>query len=589
MKKITLLIFLLFNFSIYGAYADTDPLKNIYTQLQAADKANHPEFPMQDVTYSLTTGNKLYDNFLSVYPGTAAWGMAAARFPMYGFDTDPNTGDADFGLPHCSSDSDCMSNAKCLHLTAFDNSSTPSSVKMCTGMADRNLSGIYDLVISAHHFVDITTLEHFPDNRFKATLRNALTTLAKSGKPITVRLLDGIYAAPTEQQSSTINTQQEYNALINTTKGELEDLTRDVGKVPNEQLTVYIAGMRSCSGPLGTTCASKAASKYMGFSWNHSKLIDVDGISVMDGGVNMFATNYLQQDPVFDLMAEVSGPAAEKTLGFTNMLWDFVNKYMRSYPQDVIEFQYQHGNITSNVPAPKLQQTANIPPPGKVEVLNIGRTGGGILPNGVRKNASDLAFYLLLSSAQKTMYIAQQSLNGSLNTWPFDQLKNASGETIAHTNLLSAIANLLVKKNGQVYIVTSPTDTLKVPLELGYESLATKEQIWDKIKAEAMAISPSSVGKLCGHLHIANIQFNDNDIQWPDTNKQIFDHYKFMMVDDHLFYFGSQNFYPSGLQNYGYIVDDPSGAASTTMKNSLWNPLWGYSKHNEYQSPDCKS
>ena len=565
--------------TLYAYNSQGDVLKDIYTKLQAAD-VSPPS--LQDITYSLTYGNTLYDNFLSVYPGVSAWGMPVSKFPMYGFDT--KNGDSDFGLPHCNSDSDCQPNAKCLHLSAFNNALTPSTVKMCTGLADRNLSGIYDLVSKANNFVDITTLEHFPDNRFKATLRNALTALAKTGKPITVRILDGIYSPiPTETQKDDVSTYQNYQALIRTTEGELKDLTRDVQKIPNEQLTVYIAGMRTCSGVTGTTCASKAANSYMGFSWNHSKLIDVDGSSVMDGGVNMFATDYLQEDPVFDLMAKISGPAAQKTLGFTNMLWSYVNKNMSSYPQDIIEFQFKQGTITKSVPATLLSSPPQ-PGTGTAEILGIGRTGGGILPNGERKNASDLAFYLLLSSAQKTIYIAQQSLNGSLDTWPFDQLKN-NGKPIPHTNLISAIARLLIK-GGDVFIVTSPPATVKVPLELGYESLATKEQIWDKIKTEVSEISPNANINLCEHLHIANVQFNDNDTSWGD-GKKIFDHYKFIMVDSNLFYFGSQNFYPSGLQNYGYIVNNET--AANTVKNDLWEPLWKYSSHNQYHSHECSN
>jgi phosphatidylserine/phosphatidylglycerophosphate/cardiolipin synthase-like enzyme len=51
------------------------------------------------------------------------------------------------------------------------------------------------------------------------------------------------------------------------------------------------------------------------------------------------------------------------------------------------------------------------------------------------------------------------------------------------------------------------------------------------------------------HLHLAYISYN----HIINTNAR--SHNKFWIVDDKVFYFGSHNFYPTSLQQFGIIVD----------------------------------
>ena len=52
-------------------------------------------------------------------------------------------------------------------------------------------------------------------------------------------------------------------------------------------------------------------------------------------------------------------------------------------------------------------------------------------------------------------------------------------------------------------------------------------------------------------------------------------HAKLVMVDDVAFHVGSQNLYPAGLTEYGFIVDDAAAAAA--LDASYWQPLWANS------------
>ena len=67
-------------------------------------------------------------------------------------------------------------------------------------------------------------------------------------------------------------------------------------------------------------------------------------------------------------------------------------------------------------------------------------------------------------------------------------------------------------------------------------------------------------------LHLGSIDFNQSN------DGSIKNHNKFWMVDDHIFYFGSHNIYPSALQQYGVIVD--SSEAADKVNNNFWNPMW---------------
>ncbi|RNC76859.1 PLD-like domain protein [Piscirickettsiaceae bacterium NZ-RLO2] len=457
---------------------------------------------------------------------------------------------------------------------------------MCSGYADKQLDYIYSAIIKAQHFVDITTLEHLPDSKFRSTIRNALTFLATTGRKITVRILDGLYEPIPTVTEKNEQIAQQYLPSSHTTSAFLVNLIRDLKNIPSSNVDIYVAGMRSQSGTANTNLSRgkyDSLKGYMSFSWNHSKIIDVDGTHVITGGVNMFSKDYLTKKPAFDLMIEIKGPAANKTLGFTNLLWNFVRNN-KNDPLHVIEYSaskpHHYRVVKSDIPSNLIGDNTS---PGNIKVLSIGRTGCGLYAPGIAQqhNTSDYAFYDLLSKAQRTIYIAQQSLKASFNIWPLNTTNRP------HTNLMSALASLLVNK-GNVYIVTSPYNT-SIPLELGYESLATPKEMWDKVENEAIAmytkIPKSTIDHaLCGKLHIATIRFNQYDTTWPDGSK-IYDHYKFMMVDSHIFYLGSQNFYPSGLQNYGYIIDDRGTA--DVIKDDFWNKLWSYSSSSEYKPSQC--
>ena len=157
---------------------------------------------------------------------------------------------------------------------------------------------MYDMITRAHAFVDVTSLDS-PDTvgwydiddswltgwgtqlghgyQFTAAFRDALTFLANAGRSVTVKLLFG--SVPLSNEN---------------TRHILETLTRDM-PTSGHGVTVHVGTYRVWAD-----------------SWNHGKIIAVDGQYLLQGGSNYYAFDYLMEDPVMD--GPHPPPAAPNTL-----------------------------------------------------------------------------------------------------------------------------------------------------------------------------------------------------------------------------------------------------------------------------------
>src|SRR5262249_21219707 len=136
-----------------------------------------------------------------------------------------------------------------------------------------------------------------PDYRFLAALRNGITTLARSHRTVTIRVLVGQYPP----------------AGVDA-KAFLGELVRDARNVHGAHLAVYAAAMRSCTG--SPACGT--------FSWHHAKIVGIDGMTAMVGGHNMWTQDYLLDQPVNDISMTIHGGAAHDADVFADALWHFV-------------------------------------------------------------------------------------------------------------------------------------------------------------------------------------------------------------------------------------------------------------------------
>ena len=246
---------------------------------------------------------------------------------------------------------------------------------------------IRDLVAGAQRRVDITLLAPPPDTRFLDGLRDALATLAERGRPIKVRILIGYYPG----------------AEVDT-GAFLKALTSGLETQPKAHLSISVAAMRSCV--VFEDCDS--------YSWNHAKIVSVDGVDALVGGHNMWSADYLVDDPVHDLSMRVHGPAAASAARYADRLWEYVCANLDRKPSVSVS------NFVSGVSAPGTGCLPSAPAPappatrasGGVPILAVGRMGAGITKDFA--NQSELARDLVLGAAQRDIRIAQQDLGFAL-------------------------------------------------------------------------------------------------------------------------------------------------------------------------------
>jgi phosphatidylserine/phosphatidylglycerophosphate/cardiolipin synthase-like enzyme len=526
---------------------DVDSPTPLLDQLQAELAKSDRPGRYKGVTYDLTYGNRLATDWIVQTPNS--WGKRAAD--LKSFPLDCKNCEPDALLPSCSSDADC-DGGTCGTIWPAAGSKTRRQV--CFGHSDAIVNRIYDLIAGARSSVDVTLLQPAPDTRFLGTLRAAFGALARSGRSVSIRVLVGQYPPS--------NTD---------TRDFLEKVGADVKDVPGAHVRLSVAAMRSCTS--FDDCDS--------FSWNHSKIISVDGREALVGGHNLYSRDYLVDDPVSDLSMRISGPAAASASGFVDALWQYVCTNISQSKSISLS------GFPDNSCPPSVVRASAAASKGGVLIMAVGRFGAGITKDFA--NHSDLARDLMLGAAKHDIKIVQQDLGFNF----------ARGDTLFPESNLERIVTFLMRGKGDVYIVLSNQGSHGpdggayfngVPLT------ALAHRLRDMVVARIEARDPQSryavrTGPdpanaiLCDHVHLAPFRFGPDD-KWSD-HATFGTHAKFWMIDDRAFYIGSDNMYPVNLQEYGYIVDDRKAAGE--LLDAYWKPLWQWSQRAAVSGPEVKN
>ena len=206
-------------------------------------------------------------------------------------------------------------------------------------------------------------------------------------------------------------------------------------------------------------------------------------------------------------------------------------------------------------------------------MLALGRLASGIADDFA--DQSQLARTLSFGAAQKTIRMVQQdiafALPGVLGiSWPDSDMRR----------MLDLLA-----KGGDVFLVLS-NEGAKSPVG-GYSNGIPIERVADYFRALMRRYHEMKEDELaallCAHLHLAPLRFGP-DASWPQ-DRAIGVHAKFWMVDDRLFYIGSENLYPVDLQEFGYELEDPTAAAE--MRRDYWDRLWRWSSRAAISGSDA--
>jgi phosphatidylserine/phosphatidylglycerophosphate/cardiolipin synthase-like enzyme len=510
-------------------------LEQVRRELAKSD----PDGAFAGATYDLTRGNRLTADWLVQSP--SRWGRRADDLPFYPLDCKGCA--PDVRLPICNSDADCGNGGACRPI--WSPAAGGARRKVCVGHSDALLLPMHDLVGSAQRFVDIATLQPVPDKRFLAALRAGLTKLAASGRPVTVRLLVGQYP-PAGVDAAAL----------------LASLVSDVRDMPGSRLSVAVAAMRSCT--VAEDCKS--------FSWPHAKFIAVDGREALVGGHNLWSADYLVDNPVHDLSMLVKGPASASASRFADRLWRFVCANLsRKESVQLATFPGGEGTRCPDALVPQSRDAGS----GQ-EMLAVARLGAGITTEFA--NQGDLARDLLFAAARSTVRISQQDLG----------FKLGRASTLFPESTIERLLDFIEQRDGHVYIVLSNPGSIGnsgsfydngvtlLDLARHLRSVMMRRQdARDRTARYAVRKGPDAINALlCSHVHLAPLRFGP-DPSWPG-GKAIANHAKLWMVDDRVFYIGSDNMYPVNLQEFGYILDDRKAAAE--LLDSYWTPLWQWSQ-----------
>jgi phosphatidylserine/phosphatidylglycerophosphate/cardiolipin synthase-like enzyme len=326
--------------------------------------------------------------------------------------------------------------------------------------------------------------------------------------------------------------------------------------------------MRSCGGDI--FCRS--------LSWNHAKIVAVDGKTAVVGGHNMWSQDYLIDQPVHDISMQLQGSAAIDAHHYADELWRYVCDH--DDPISAVSmYMYRSGSaeIASGC-LPKMQLPSR-PSAGTsgVPVLATARLGSGISSDFA--NQDDLARDLIFGAARHDILVAQQDV-AFLMPGVLDPL---------YPELtLGAWADFMLAGRGDVFLVISSDGALgrsKSTYSNGVTLAAVAEKMLKVAQSRSSLSQAALIDLLCSHFYLAPFRFGP-DAAWPPKNP-IGNHGKFWMVDDRYFYLGSDNLYPVDLQEFGYILDDRAAAAE--LRRTYWDPLWRWSRKAAISGADAPS
>jgi phosphatidylserine/phosphatidylglycerophosphate/cardiolipin synthase-like enzyme len=503
----------------------------------------------QNKTWGISQDNTLDPQWLMATPANI-WGKTYAEFPQAvkctSTDTDATCNRA-FNRKRCSVDSECGAHGMCRWVDATVSAPGEQAQKLCVEHSWELWNNMYKTMVSAERYVDVTALKKI-SGPFEVAARNAVGVLSRKSNPPVVRFLLG-------DSIQSLRSPCSYGVNLDTLLGSA------TAKASGSTIQVHAASMR-----------------FAATSWNHSKIVAVDGREVLSGGHNTWEHSYLGDNPVFDVSMRVRGSAAANAHRYVNALWEQTWALRQSYgPCAGAQVKvYANGTIqTATSAPPAFNDTHKVPNlGGSTPVLAVGRLSS--FAEGGRANQSDAAILALLRQARQEVYMSLQDL-GPPNIpiysvwagWPkqvFAEIGNALRRGVTVRIVLSNPGATY----GHSYDWT-PNEVLRSMYDILW---------WD------FPSSPELKKALCKQLHLATLRYSATQDEYPfsDVNgageetgrKGIPNHAKSILVDNKLFFISSQNLYTSNLAEFGYIVEDATLAAN--YYGSYWQPLWQYSQ-----------
>ncbi|GHB52677.1 hypothetical protein GCM10010347_23250 [Streptomyces cirratus] len=428
----------------------------------------------------------------------------------------------------------------------------------------RLLAKITENVSRATGTVDLSTLAPFPDGAFQNALVAGLKASAARGNKLKVRILVG--AAPV------------YHLNV----------------LPSKYRDDLVAKLGPDARAIDLNVASMTTSK-TAFSWNHSKILVVDGRSVISGGINSWKGDYLETaHPVADIDLALTGPAAASAGSYLDELWSWTCRNKANIAS--VWFASSNGAACTPTLAGNTAPASPPAEPGTVPVIAVGGLGVGIELNdpasafrpalpaaadtkcgvGLHDNTNadrdyetvnpqESALRTLISSATRHIEISQQDLNATCPPLPRYDIR-----------VYDALAAKMAAGVKVRIVVSDPANRGAVGSG-GYSQIKSLSEVSDTLRDRLALLTGdqrTAGAAMCSNLQLATFRAAQNPT-WADGHPYA-QHHKLVSVDGSAFYLGSKNLYPAWLQDFGYVVEDPTAARQ--LDAQLLAPQWQYSK-----------
>ncbi|HJQ39396.1 MAG TPA: hypothetical protein VKB93_19820, partial [Thermoanaerobaculia bacterium] len=413
------------------------------------------------------------------------------------------------------------------------------------------IDALYSIVASAQGSVDILSLAAFPDGEFHEAIKNALAALARTGRTVTVRMAFGQFGLAANQAT-------------------LEYLKKVTAGVPSgAKLKVYVAQVVPKAVPNA-------------YSWNHAKIVAADGAVALVGGHNWWSAPYLDKNrPIFDLSMKVEGPAAASAQKFANRLWEFIAANNKHIGESWKTFSNHYDAATGTYGQDAAGQVSipAVTGMGDVPILAVADPGYG-LPAFDSLQASRRAMLYFFRNAKRSIYLSQQDLVSN----------KFLGDPNTIKEVFTELAKFVVQRGGMLGIVISDryaTDVGGVPYSEGFDAKDILEWLERWAVEAGIPRGEALEDALQQRVFVGTMRFHHAESGWPGaTPLPIGNHAKFWMVDERVFYVGSDNLYPythkaipngisAALQEYGYVVDHAPSAAH--LVRTYWRPVVEFS------------
>lgn len=399
--------------------------------------------------------------------------------------------------------------------------------------SQRLIDGMTDVMGGTSEFLDIASLEPFASGRFEELLTAGLPALARSGNRLTVRILFGSHLLSPESN------------------GSLEAfLGRITARIP-----AATPGFRVVVGRMATAIQGTAP------SWNHAKIMASDGRRAVVGGHNLWSADYFGFAPVHDLSAWITGPGAAEAHRFLDRLWAWMELNASTPSPDASSFSvgWESGRrVPGMLPGMSPQGAAHS---AGTSALFLARLGSGVVPDPRLANA-----------VMRVPSDAFRRATRSIRLSQMDLAFGYQGKSYWAPEILQSLADALTHADRRVEIQIALSEPGGVSGSgCPYSWGITLSEVLEQIR---LCVAGRTV---TGTLRIAPLRFSPSGDSWEHGDRKVLitNHSKLWMVDDRLFYIGSDNLYPHNLQEFGYVVE--SSTLAGTVLEDYWEPLWNHS------------